>query len=137
MRFTGARSTVHEMGIRMRAFIVEDSGLVTAYLVELLKGMGCVEIVGAATNPAHAIAGIAATSPEVVILDLRLKGGSGIEVLRSIKKDPRAPAVIVLSNYTSTEYMETCRELGAEYFFDKALEFDRVVEALLELCGGD
>jgi len=118
------------MDTPLRTFIVEDSGLVTAYLVEMLRGTGCVETVGTAANPADAIARISATSPEIVILDLRLSGGSGLEVLRTVKGGPRPPIVIVLSNYASSEYRERCRELGADYFFDKAFEFDRVAEVL-------
>ena len=119
----------------MKTFIVEDSVLVTAYLAEMLKGIRCVEIVGHATNPGDAIARIRDSSPEVIILDLRLSGGSGIEVLERVKSAERPPVVIVLSNYAYAEYRERCRELGAEYFFDKAFEFDRVAEVLQGLCG--
>ncbi len=119
----------------MKVFIVEDSGLVTAYLVEALREIHGVEIVGYATNPADAIVRIGESAPDVLILDLRLSEGSGIEVLRRVKSGPRAPIVIVLSNYTCFEYRERCRELGAEYFFDKALEFDRAAEVLRQLCG--
>ena len=125
------------MDTPMKTFIVEDSGLVTAYLVEMLKGTGRVEIVGTATNPADAIARITGSSPEIVILDLRLSGGSGLEVLRKVKSEPRSPVVIVLSNYASSEYRERCRDLGADYFFDKAFEFDRVAEVLRALHGNN
>ena len=119
----------------MKVFIVEDSKLVTAYLVEMLGAIRNVEIVGYATNPTDAIARIRDSAPDVVILDLRLESGSGIEVLQYIKSGQPAPVVIVLSNYTYTGYKDRCHALGAEYFFDKALEFERVEQVLLELSG--
>lgn len=77
-------------------------------------------------------------SPDVVVLDISLRGGSGLDVLHEIKKAGRAPVVIVLSNLSYEQYRRRCHEAGADYFFDKSTEFERVAEVLkaMSLPGG-
>jgi DNA-binding NarL/FixJ family response regulator len=68
-----------------------------------------------------------------VILDIRMPGGSGIDVLENIKKTNAAPVVIVLTNYPYPQYRKKCMALGAEYFFDKTTEFEKVTEVIENL----
>ena len=63
-----------------------------------------------------------------MILDVRLPRGNGVEVLQNIKKDRPNTKVIILTNYP--EYRGKCIELGADYFFDKLTEFEKVTEVV-------
>jgi DNA-binding NarL/FixJ family response regulator len=119
----------------VRVVIVEDSPLVRTRLKALLHAdVPDAELVGEAEEAQAAIRLIADTGPDVVILDLQLAVGSGLEVLRAVKSGPHAPVVIVLTNRASLEYQSTCLEAGAEFFFDKSFGFERLAEILQHLA---
>lgn len=109
-----------------RVFVVEDSELIRKRLFSMLSGMQGVEIVGHSDTAADAIAGIRSVMPDVVVLDIKLKNGSGIEVLRVIKQRLVQVTVIMLTNYATDEYRKKCLEAGADYFLDKTNEFERL-----------
>jgi DNA-binding NarL/FixJ family response regulator len=73
---------------------------------------------------------IAAIQPDVMILDIQLPAGSGIGVLREVKRMQLAPVVIMLTNYSTPEYRLACRQAGAELFLDKSSEADQLVDIL-------
>jgi len=109
-----------------RVFLVEDSELIRKRLVSMLADVSGADVIGHAENAADAIASILSARPDVLILDIKLKAGSGIEVLQNIKRRMPAMAVIMLTNYASEEYRKKCLEAGAEYFLDKTNEFEQL-----------
>ncbi len=117
----------------MKIFIVEDSAIVRGRIIEVLFGIEGVEITGIAGEPMEAIRSIQKQNPDVIILDLKLYGGSGIDVLEKIKGDNPSIFVIVITNYAYPQYRERCMELGADYFFDKSTEFDKITEVVTSL----
>lgn len=90
--------------------------------------------VGQAEDGVQAILAIQLLAPDAVILDLRLPGVSGFDVLRAIKRRQPAPLVVVLTNYPCEQYRSWCLEAGADLFFDKATEFAKVLEVLQPLA---
>ena len=120
----------------LKVFITDDSVLVRERLVGLISELEAVELVGQAENAPEAIEAIQRLRPDVVILDIRLPGGNGIEVLKTIKQNAPAPMVIMLTAFPYRQFYEKCRAAGAEYFFDKASEFHRIVEVLKQLHNG-
>jgi two-component system, NarL family, response regulator DevR len=70
----------------MKVFIVEDAPQTRQELVELLAAVKGLEIVGQAGSVREAIAGLEATLPHAVTLDISLPDGSGVEVLKHIHK---------------------------------------------------
>ena len=99
----------------------------------MLAAMSGVEVVGHAETAADAIVGVLAAKPDVVVLDIKLKAGSGIEVLRTIKRRIAEPAVIMLTNYATDVYRTKCLQAGAEYFLDKTNEFEQLRPIIDEL----
>ena len=73
------------------------------------------------------------SSYDVVILDIRMPGGSGLDVLEKFRRAAWAPKVIVFTNYAFTQYRKKCLEIGASFFFDKSTEFDQLPQALEQL----
>jgi two-component system, response regulator, stage 0 sporulation protein F len=71
-----------------------------------------------------------------VLLDISLRGGSGMEVLRHVNRDLPDVKVIMLSSHSEPEYREHFKDAGAYLFFDKAQEFDKVSDALIDLAIG-
>ena len=113
---------------QIKVFIADDSLIVREHLVTMLDELAGIEIVGQAENAAEAISAIGQLQPDVVILDIRMPGGSGIDVLRHIKQDEAAPMVIILTNYPYPGYRQKCLNAGADFFLDKSTEFDQIPE---------
>ena len=118
----------------MRVFIVDESAIMRERLAAIISDLaGAIELIGQAEDASGAAEAIRRLKPDLVILDLRTRSGSGIQVLREIKADATAPIVVILTNYPYPQYRKQCQELGAEYFFDKSMDFDRVPELLQQL----
>jgi DNA-binding NarL/FixJ family response regulator len=121
----------------LRVYVVEDSVLLCQKIVEQLTDPGRIEVTGHAGTEGAAIRDIRDSCPDAVIIDIRLREGSGINVVRSVaqaKRPGEPPTLIVLTNYPVPEYYAECIAMGADYFFDKTTEFDRVGEVLQELA---
>jgi DNA-binding NarL/FixJ family response regulator len=114
----------------MKVLIADDSGSVRERIKMLLSELETVEMIGEADNVQQAIEHIEQQSPDVVILDIQMPGGNGIDVLRTIVKNDRVPVVIMLTNYPYPQYRKRCMDAGADFFFDKSREFEKVVEVL-------
>ena|SRR5271157_3716937 len=117
----------------MRVLIVDDSEVLVQRLTSRLMEVAGVEIVGHAGNVPDAVREIRRAKPDVVIPDISMPGGSGIDVLESLKKDQFQPIVIMLSNYSDQPYRRKCQKSGARFFFDKSAEFHKVAEVLRSL----
>jgi len=118
---------------KIKVFLADDSLIVREHLVTLLDELAGIEIVGQAENVAEAIRGIRSLQPDVVILDIRMPDGSGIDVLQNIKQDGVAPMVIILTNYPYPGYRQRCLNAGADFFLDKSTEFDQIPKLFEQL----
>ena len=114
----------------MKVLIVDDSGEVRERIKMLLSEVEKVEMIGEAENVQQAIEHIRQQGPDVVILDIKMPGGNGIDVLKEIEKHDQSPVVIMLTNYPYPQYKKKCMDAGADFFFDKSREFEKVVEVL-------
>src|SRR5947207_5973194 len=116
----------------VRVFIVEDSPLIRKRIIDNLHALGGFEVVGYAEVESVAVAAIVETRPDVVVTDIRLKEGNGIEVVRQLREkiSSSRPRIYVLSNYANAEYRRQCELVGADDFFDKSGEYDRLLETL-------
>jgi DNA-binding NarL/FixJ family response regulator len=117
----------------MKIFIVDDSKIVCDGLKKVIEEIDGIEMAGMAGNAPDAIRSIAELKPDAVILDIRLLGPSGIEVLRDIKNRKLPALVIMLTNYPYLQYRKKCEELGADYFFDKVTEIEKVRDTLIAM----
>lgn len=106
-------------------FLVDDSLPIRERLKELL-GQSPVQIIGEADSAPTAIRGILATRPRFVVLDYKLREGTGLDVLRAIAGIRRETIIIVLTNHVSEPVRAACLDAGAQYFLDKSSEFDRL-----------
>jgi DNA-binding NarL/FixJ family response regulator len=123
---------------RLRVVIVEDSAIIRARLAESLAEIPNLEIVDQVESEAAAVGVLGEKAWDAVVLDLQLKQGTGLGVLKALAKGTRPPQakVIVFTNYAFPQYRDRSMALGADYFFDKAREFHRVREVLHALAGG-
>jgi two-component system OmpR family response regulator len=117
-------------GRSVRVFIVEDSPVIRERLTESLSSPGRIDVVGYAESEANAVAALQAGDWDAVILDLQLKEGNGLRVLKALRAAREGKLIIVLTNYAFPQYRARSEQLGADYFFDKSREYHRVREVL-------
>ncbi len=117
----------------MKVLLVDDSTLVRERLKALLGELAEVEILDEARDGVEAIESTRKLNPDVVILDTRLSNGNGIQTLQKIKEAKSSPTVIMLTNYPYPQYRKRCTDLGADFFFDKSSEFEKIPGVLKQL----
>ncbi len=110
----------------LTVLIADDSLVVRERLVTMFDELAGVEVVGQAGNVTTAIGAIRKLKPDVVILDILMPGGSGIDVLQNVKQDEVTPTVIILTNYPFPGYRQKCLQAGADFFLDKTTEFEQI-----------
>src|SRR6266568_9044748 len=117
----------------LRVFVVEDSSLIRKRIIDNVTALGNFKVVGYAEGEHEAVDAIARTQPDVVITDIRLKEGSGIDVVRNVRAQQpqeRPPKIYVLTNYAYPEYRRQCSLVGADGFFDKSAEYETFLSTL-------
>jgi len=121
---------------RFRVVIVEDSAIIRARLAETLAEIPNVKIVGEAETELDALALLGAGGWDAAILDLQLRQGTGLGVLKHLRQEgrPTKTKVIVFTNYAFPQYRDRSLFFGADFFFDKSREFHRVREVLYDLA---
>ena len=124
-------------GKSMKVFLVDDSLVIRQRLKRLLADVQEVKVIGEAGDAQEAMDVILEQKPDVVLLDIHLLNGSGIDVLQSLKKSMPTLAVIILTNYPFPQYRQKCLEAGADFFFVKSTQFDQIIPALKELTKRD
>ena len=119
---------------RLRVALVDDSERIRARLAEMLGEIPNVEIAFAADTEGDAVRLIAQEEWDVLILDLQLRVGTGLGVLKAMQgllgKHDRV--AMIFTNYGFRQYRERTLALGADYFFDKARDFDALRAAVTE-----
>ena len=115
-----------------KVLIVDDSEQIRERLAVLLSESSEIRLVGQAGNSLEALEAVQRLRPDIVILDIRLPGVSGIEVLKEIKARYPEVVVIMLTNFDYAQYRRQCRRMGADYFLNKTLEFEKIVETIID-----
>lgn len=112
-----------------RVFLADDSAAIRERIAGLLAG-GAMDVVGQAETPQASIAGILTAHPDVVVLDVQLEGGTGLEVLRAVRRADPAIAFVVFSNSAAPAYRRRYLAEGAIAFLDKSTEFQQLAGAV-------
>jgi len=112
-------------------FLIEDSPILRAQLIEILQEIEGINVVGHAEDETTAISNLAAVKSDVAIVDLELKSGSGVGVLVALQRDPgryHYTTPIVLTTHSNPSIKRTCEQLGARAFFDKAMQMEELIQ---------
>jgi DNA-binding NarL/FixJ family response regulator len=104
--------------------LIEDSQTIRDALIPTMRELADLEVVATADTSERAIATLAATEWQLAVVDLFLKTGSGMEVLRNCSNRRTGQHVVVLTNYATSEIRQKCLALGATAVFDKSTELD-------------
>lgn len=116
----------------LKIFLIEDSAVIRASLIATLEELAPVQVVETAEDEARAIDWVQDASHhfDLAIVDIQLRSGTGLGVIRAIAQLPQPRKAVVLTNYATASMRLKCLNLGADRVFDKSNE----IEALLNYC---
>lgn len=115
----------------LKVFHADDSPLIRERVAGLLDS-SAMAVIGHAETPQYAIEGILAMHPDVVVLDVQLNGGSGLQVLRAVRHAAPDIAFVVFSNHSDPAYRKRYLGEGAQAFLDKSTEFDQLARTVTQ-----
>jgi two-component system response regulator DevR len=115
---------------RKSLFHVEDSLDLRNRIEGELAQLTGIEVVGYSDRADDAVAQIRRMKPDLVVLDLQLAEGSGIDVLRHLSSAPEPPTFIVLTNHSDAGFRKLSLRAGAHHFFDKSTQLEEFIEFL-------
>ena len=115
-----------------KVLLIDDSELIGSKVLDLLSTVEAVELLGQAKSVKEGLRACEEKKPDLVFLDINLPDGSGIGLLKELKKRQPHIRVIMLTNSADSFYRHKCAELKAEYFLDKTKDFDRIPQLVTE-----
>jgi DNA-binding NarL/FixJ family response regulator len=125
----------------LQTYIVEDSPVILENLVATLEELAPVRVMGSAPDEQQAVQWMNQSQEDchLLIIDIFLKGGSGLGVLRAAGQMARPVKRVVLTNYATPDMRKKCAELGADRVFDKSSELEDLIAYCHALAqgGGD
>src|SRR5262245_28714629 len=140
----GATGAVRRNGVAgkpLRILLVEDSPLLRGRLENMLSQHAAFKVTGLAAAEAEAIEKLDSVPYDVIVVDVELRPGSGIGVIRQARTRNKDSAdgghvwIIVLTNYDLPTVRERCMQAGADHFLDKMREIDQLIPILLGIAG--
>jgi two-component system response regulator DesR len=114
----------------VKVFLADDSVLIRNRIAEMLASSS-MTIVGEAGTPQGCTDAVLATQPDVVVLDVQLEGGAGLDVLRAVRAENPRIAFVVFSNNSGPAYRKRYLAAGATSFLDKSSEFGQLPQAVI------
>jgi DNA-binding NarL/FixJ family response regulator len=121
----------------MKVLIADDSRAVVKRLADLLEEVPGAQVVGQASDVPETVQGVQKLRPDVLILDLQMPGGTGLDVLRAIRADHPRLYVLICTNYPYLQVRDECFAAGANCFLDKSAEFEKIPAILRELISSE
>ncbi|MEO8431036.1 MAG: response regulator transcription factor [Acidobacteriota bacterium] len=121
----------------IRVCVVEDETLVREGIRSLLRLDGEIEVVAEARDGREGLRRIRETSPDVVLLDLRMPGGSGLDLLRALEGDPASPPCLVLTTFDDGALVLDAVRAGARGYLLKDVSLEQLTGAIRALARGE
>lgn len=121
---------------KRRIFVVDDHPLVREWLKNLINQQSDLEVCGEAENAADALSGIAATKPELAVIDITLNAASGLELMKDIRIQYPSVAPLVLSMHEEELYAERAMRAGARGYVRKRETSKNILAAIRRVLEG-
>ncbi|HYK87773.1 MAG TPA: response regulator [Acidobacteriota bacterium] len=117
----------------MRVFVADGSAMFCRRLERMLSELKKTEILGSVQDPTEAVREIGRLRPDVLLLDIHLFSGKGLEILKRVRRERWALFVLIFSDDVSRQYRDRCVRAGADYVLYKPEAQDKAREILTEL----
>ncbi len=124
-------------GAPVRVLLVDDQELVRTGLRGILRSRFGFEIVGELASGAGVVEAVAASAPDVVVMDVRMPGVDGVTATRLLREDPDAPPVLVLTTFEDEEILAGALRAGAAGFLLKGVPAEDLQRAVRAVAAGD
>ena len=121
----------------LRVVVVDDQALVRAGLRMILRAEPDLEVVGEAGNGQEALEVVAATAPDVVLMDVRMPEMDGIEATRRLAAGPGAARVLMLTTFDLDEHVYDALQAGASGFLLKEAPPEQLVAGVRTVAAGE
>jgi DNA-binding NarL/FixJ family response regulator len=119
-------------------FLVEDSPFIRERLIEGIASTRETEFLGCAETESEAVDKLSKLDCDAIVLDINLARGTGFGVLRAVRANrAHRPQVIVFTNFAYPFYRQLTMKMGADFFLDKATDFNRLLEIIVGLPAAD
>jgi DNA-binding response OmpR family regulator len=117
----------------MKILVADDSKAITSSLVKFLSMNDNVDKVNITNSIVATLSEIINNTPDVLILDIMFPDGSGLEVLQEAKNQEKIKTIIILTNFPYKTLKSKSLSMGADFFFDKSNEFEKVIDVINNL----
>lgn len=125
-------SQMHSLAVTL--LVVENSRAVRERMVAELQELPAISEISEVGTLSAAQEAVTARTPCIVILDIQLPDGSGLELLRTLQKRKAATGIIVFTTVEAPALLEACEKLGTAFIFSKFTEFEHVKAAVQQLA---
>ncbi|MFP4488878.1 MAG: response regulator [Bacteroidales bacterium] len=112
----------------LRVTLIEDSLHIGEWIRDSIGEIQGLELIDWNTGGEHAVSLVQDKKPDIVILDLKLPGTKGLDILQQLRSKGAKPLIIVFT--INEQARKKALEMGADYFFDKALEDQDLLKTL-------
>jgi DNA-binding NarL/FixJ family response regulator len=120
----------------IRVLVVDDHEVVLTGLTALLGCTGDLVCVGTATDGDEALAEVERSSPDVVLLDLSMRGRDGLSVVRALRDAGRDVGVLVLTSFQEPERVLEVLQAGADGYLLKDTQAERILDGVRSVAAG-
>jgi len=121
---------------KVKIFLVDDHPLVREWLTNLIHQQPDLVVCGESEDAPHALQEISTARPDVTIVDISLKQGSGIELIKNIKRLHPGIVIIVLSMHDERLYAERALRAGARGYIMKSETAKKVITVIRQVLAG-
>jgi two-component system, NarL family, response regulator DegU len=128
---------MNEKGQRIRVLITDDHAILREGLISLIEKQADISVVGEAEDGPECLEKAAALHPDVVVLDVKIPGISGIEACRQLKATEPKARVVILSMYEDYEYINRALQAGADGYLLKKVAGSELVNAIRQVNKGE
>jgi len=131
-----ASTSVRTQRSPIRVYLIEDSEAIRELIYEDFAAIPGIAMAGYATTESDAMSRLGSERFDVIIFDIQLAQGNGINLLRTLaRSNQQSGAVkVVFSNHVDDPYRRLCEQYGARYFFDKASEYSRLRDVVAQMA---
>ena len=126
-------STAQSNQAGLQILLVDDSEAMQGHILESLGGIGGVAEIRVAPDVPAGLRLLQQRRADLLILDVELPGQSGIDLLKIARRRDEATAIIMFSIHDHPTLRQKCADLGADFFFHKVTEFEKLAEVCREL----
>ena len=122
--------------LSIQIMVVDDHPIVRAGIASIISSQQDMRVVGQYGTAQDALAGYERERPDVVLMDLRLPGMSGLEAIRRIRTQNREARILVLTTYDGDEDIHQALQAGAAAYIIKGMNYDRLLQGIRRVYAG-